>query len=68
MQVCTLLLKKAVEANLTPGAIAAIMCRETLSMSPLEKLHVHVMSLARREMRGGHAATRNGAQVWQHLS
>ena len=48
-----MLLKKAARKGLTPATIAGIMCRETLTKSPLEKLHGHAMELAGNELPGG---------------
>ena len=40
-----MLLKKAVAKNYTPAGIAAIMCREGLQKSCLEKIHLHAVKM-----------------------
>lgn len=42
-----MLLKKAAAKDLTPFAIASIMCREGTHKSPMEKLHSRALALAR---------------------
>ena len=44
-----MLLKKAVSKDFTPAQIAAIMCREGLQKSPLEKVHAHAMTKCKYE-------------------
>jgi len=43
----TLVLQEGAARNLTPLAIASIMCRELRTKSPLEKLHARALQLAR---------------------
>lgn len=43
----TLVLQMGAVRNLTPFAIASVMCRESLTKSPLEKLHVRALQLSR---------------------
>ena len=61
LRVCTALLKKGAAAGLTPGAIARLMAREFLTMSPLEKLHKRAVRVASHALGAAHNASRASA-------
>lgn len=44
-----MLLRKAASQDYTPARIAAIMCREGLQKSKLEKVHAHAITACRYE-------------------
>jgi hypothetical protein len=44
---CTLVLQKGAAAGLTPSQIAAIICREGLTKSPIERLHSNALQLSK---------------------
>lgn len=46
LRVCTMLLKKAAAAGLSPYQIGCIMSRQALTKCPLEKLHANAVQLA----------------------
>jgi hypothetical protein len=48
LRVCTMVLKKAAAAGLTPAQIAAVVSRQAEGKSPLEKMHAVALALAAR--------------------
>lgn len=51
-RVCTMLLKKCASRGLTPKQIGQIMCRESFTRSPLEKMEKRALQLAVQEEYG----------------
>lgn len=65
LQVCTMLLKKAVAKNYTPARIAAIMCREGSQKSYLEKIHSHAVQMCNHK---GSEGEMDDATYLQYIS
>ena len=59
-RVCTMLLKKSLSRGMTPYDLGCMMCRQALSMSPLEKLHKGAMKLTLGQMYGGSFTSGSG--------
>lgn len=66
-RVCTMLLKKALSHGLTPHQIACIMCRQSLNMSPLEKLNKGAIKLTLGKMYGTSNVTGSRLELDENL-
>lgn len=66
-RVCMMLLKKALSHGLTPHQIAAIMCRQSFNMSPLEKLHKGAIKLTLGKMYGTSNIARDRLELDEDL-
>ncbi|KAK9814552.1 hypothetical protein WJX72_007787 [[Myrmecia] bisecta] len=60
LKVCTMLLKKAAAKGLTAFDIGSVMCRESLTKSPLEKLHSRAVALASGQHEHSHGKPSQG--------
>lgn len=66
LHVCTMLLKKGAARGMTPFEIGSVMCREALTMSPIEKLDKRALSLAAADFGVTRSAVTNN-QYMQHM-
>lgn len=66
-RVCTMLLKKTLSHGLTPHEIACMMCRQSFSMSPLQKLHKGAMALTLGKMYGTSSVTGSFSELDEDL-
>lgn len=67
LHVCTMLLKKGAARGMTPFEIGSVMCREALTMSPIEKLDKLALTQAAAEFGVGRSEVTND-QYLQHIA
>ena len=67
LHVCTMLLKKGAARGMTPFEIGSVMCREALTMSPIEKLDKLALTQAAAEFGVDRSEVTND-QYLQHMA